>query len=327
MTGPRPARSTGRSAAAALRALLALAVLVALCVGIPLLLLALAPTSFRHGVPGPGDVFSALTERDDGTVFLAVLTLAAWAGWATFALAVLLELPAQLRGVPAVRLRGLGVQQSLAGGLVATVLAVVLVPGAASAPVRPAVRGTGAASGAAATAARVAGPAGTKRDAAHPAPAATALRPAEASSGPVHVVRPGDTLWDLAAEHLGDGARWRRIAALNYDREQPDGRHLDRSHRLQAGWRLELPAPQASDGAGTGVREHVVRPGETLSGIALTELGDATRYPELARATKEVRQPDGRHLTDPDLLYPGWRGEKAARARAPPPRPSSPPPA
>src|SRR3954470_9175672 len=136
MTGPRSTRSTGRSAAVALRALLALAVLLALGVGIPLLLLALAPTSFPHGVPGLGDLVSALTERDDGTVFLALLTLAAWVGWATFALAVLLELPAQLRGVPAVRLRGLGVQQSLAGGLVATVLAIVLVPGAASAGVR-----------------------------------------------------------------------------------------------------------------------------------------------------------------------------------------------
>src|SRR5919199_3453086 len=140
MTGRRSAQPTGRptarSAAAALRALLALAVLLALCVGIPLLLLALAPTSFPHGVPGPADLLHALTQRDDGTVFLAVLTLAAWAGWATFAVAVLLELPAQLRGVPAVRLRGLGVQQSLAGGLVAAVLAIVLVPAAANATVR-----------------------------------------------------------------------------------------------------------------------------------------------------------------------------------------------
>src|SRR5690348_14974465 len=113
-----------RSTRAALRALVAFAVLLALCVGIPLLLVALAPTSFPHGVPGPGEMLHALTERDDGSVFLAVLTLAAWVGWATFAVAVLLELPAQLRGVPAVRLRGLGVQQSLAGGLVAAVLAI-----------------------------------------------------------------------------------------------------------------------------------------------------------------------------------------------------------
>src|SRR5918911_1395368 len=135
-----PARRTvvrrGRAPGAALRALLALMVLLGLCVGIPMALVALAPTSFPHGVPAPADLLSALTRRDDGTLFLAVLTLAAWVGWATFAVAVLLEIPAQLRGVPAVRVRGLGVQQSLAGGLVAAVLAVVLVPGAASAAVR-----------------------------------------------------------------------------------------------------------------------------------------------------------------------------------------------
>src|ERR687885_2650598 len=122
MTGRRSARPTGRStarsAASTLRGLVALAVLLGLCVGIPVLLVALAPTSFPHGVPGPGDLLRALTQRDDGTIFLAVLTLAAWVGWATFAVAVLVEVPAQLRGVPPVRVRGLGVQQSLAGALV-----------------------------------------------------------------------------------------------------------------------------------------------------------------------------------------------------------------
>ena len=125
-----------------------------------------------------------------------------------------------------------------------------------------------------------------------------------ASSGKVHVVKPEDTLWDLAVRYLGDGSQWRRIAALNYDRAQPGGPHLDRSHTLQPGWRLELPAvSQAVPHRG---HDHVVRRGETLSGIAQHELGDASRYPELARASKDVQQPDGRHLTDPDLIYPGW---------------------
>ena len=49
--------------------------LLVLCAGIPLLLLALAPTSFPHGLPGAGELVSDLTRRDDGTLFLVVLTV------------------------------------------------------------------------------------------------------------------------------------------------------------------------------------------------------------------------------------------------------------
>src|SRR5204862_271614 len=98
-----------------------------------------------------------------------------------------------------------------------------------------------------------------------------------------HVVRGGDTLWDIAARHLGDGTRWRQVAALNYDRAQPDGGRLDRSHVLHPGWRLVLPevghrrlAPEKTRvDPGAAVRERVIRPGDTLSAIASEELGDA----------------------------------------------------
>ncbi len=51
----------------------------------------------------------------------------------------------------------------------------------------------------------------------------------------------------------------------------------------------------------------VVAPGDTLSGIAAHLLGDGDRYPELAAATRAVTQPGGEHLSDPDLIKPGWR--------------------
>ncbi len=44
---------------------------------------------------------------------------------------------------------------------------------------------------------------------------ATIAAQAQADSSRSHVVRPGDTLWSLAARYLGNGHRWREILELN----------------------------------------------------------------------------------------------------------------
>ena len=50
-----------------------------------------------------------------------------------------------------------------------------------------------------------------------------------------HVVREGDSLWQIAAEQLGDGNRYGEIAKLNAD-------ILDDEDSLSVGMRLEMPA-------------------------------------------------------------------------------------
>jgi LysM repeat protein len=283
------------------RGLLALVLLLAMVVGIPVVLLAVGSVSYLDEFTDVPRLIGNLTAQDDGSLFLGVLALVAWIGWATFAFAVLLEILAQLRGVPPIRLRGFGIQQSMAGSLVAAALAVIVLPGVASAA-EPSVAKSVAASR----------PVGISA-----APKVTAAAPAEAvqaregepdadARAVTYEVRRGDTLWDIAADRLGDGTQWRRIAHLNYDRVQPDGGRLDRSHRLQPGWRLVLPEPPAQERHGAGTRVHVVKAGETLSGIAREELGSGDRWPEILDATTSVVEPGNARLTDPDRIYPGW---------------------
>ena len=49
----------------------------------------------------------------------------------------------------------------------------------------------------------------------------------------------------------------------------------------------------------TGTRTYTVKPGDTLSGIAESEMGDAKRWPELYAANKDAVG------KDPDMIHPG----------------------
>ena len=70
----------------------------------------------------------------------------------------------------------------------------------------------------------------------------------------VLTIRPGDTLWDLAREH---GTTVSSLVRLN---------DLPASGRIYAGGRLRLGG---TDGAASAGRTYVVRPGDTLSELAL----------------------------------------------------------
>lgn len=66
---------------------------------------------------------------------------------------------------------------------------------------------------------------------------------AMAATGVVEV-RPGDTLWGLAEDHLGDGHRYSELVELNAGRPQPDGGVLVDPDRIEPGWVLRLPAAE-----------------------------------------------------------------------------------
>ncbi len=84
--------------------------------------------------------------------------------------------------------------------------------------------------------------------------------------GSRYVVRRGDSLWDIAADHLGPGAtlqaisgHWKQIWALNRGRDMGGGIRFTDPNLLYPGWVLELPA-SLSRGAGH-LLAHRPRPG------------------------------------------------------------------
>ncbi|WP_336921822.1 LysM peptidoglycan-binding domain-containing protein [Aquipuribacter sp. SD81] len=306
------------------RGLGALLVLVVLLAGIPYALWQLGQLGPLTGNASPQDALDLLLRPDDGSLLLAALTVLGWLAWASFALAVVVEVPAHARGLPSPRVPGLGLQQRAASLLVGAVVALLVGAGAAAPATaltlddaRPAataaatvdVDGTGSS----VTSTTEQRPVGAVSAVPDDGERAAAEPDAPAPASALVVVQQGDSLWSLAETHLGDGTQWRQIAAANLGAPQPDGGALGADGQISPGWQLTVPGAgavtqDADQGAGTarGDLEHVVERGDTLSAIAAEHLGDADRWPEVAEATEATVQPGGERLEDPDLIYPGW---------------------
>ncbi|MFD6139219.1 LysM peptidoglycan-binding domain-containing protein [Promicromonospora sp. NPDC060271] len=345
--GPRP--GTG---ARVVRGLGAALLLFALVVGIPVGL-------WMFGGPvwtGPVSVNRIITVLSSpdvtGSVLLGLVKLVGWIAWFTFALAVVVEVVAALRGRRSPHVRGLGTQQRAAAALVGAVITMLV----AAPAVTPAMAATTPLeTGATGTAVSApVSPGAVTEVAAGTAEKADERVRADEAPAATYTVQPGDSLWRIAELTLGDGALFKQIADLNYGVRQADGNALDAGNWIEPGWVLKLPAVdvgvaatsvgQPGDGDDAGgdepvgiapskstagdtaepvgsndpegtvdVRnrgaeavEVVVEPGDTLWGIAEEELGDGTKYPEVFEASRDTEQPGGLRLTDPDLIYPGW---------------------
>ncbi|MCX5317970.1 LysM peptidoglycan-binding domain-containing protein [Streptomyces sp. NBC_00154] len=319
---PAPLRAIG----VLLRALLGLALLVALVGGVPYLLLKVGhqPTELAGGFD--------LMQQDDGSLFLIVLTCIGWAAWAAFTFSVLVEIVAVLRRRSAPRIKGLGGLQSFAGFLVGAI--VLLAPTAASAAtMTPAV---------AATAVHTVGETGTSAT-----PSGQASAAAEEADWPRHTVSSASELpWDLAEEYLGDGKRWKDIAALNPEIPQlaagdqylpkgaviklpADARPVAASSPTPQGAKTPVadadpattPAPKqnqadakeeadqdddsaTSDAGEARPKSVTVKVGDSLWSIADT-YGDPTQWPDIYEANKGEETPGGGRFDNPSLIYPG----------------------
>jgi nucleoid-associated protein YgaU len=116
------------------------------------------------------------------------------------------------------------------------------------------------------------------------APARTA--PANPAKLNAITVQPGDSLWKLAQQNLGEGLRWHDLLAVNPAIVDPN--------HIVAGSHIFLPAIDSRFRTATRI---IVRKGDTLSGIARTRFGHASRWSCIAEANPAVR--------DANLIYEG----------------------
>jgi nucleoid-associated protein YgaU len=102
----------------------------------------------------------------------------------------------------------------------------------------------------------------------------------------VVIVKPGDSLWKFAAERLGNGRRWHELLSVNPGLRNPN--------HIEAGSEIVLPASVSSVRTAT---KYAVRHGDTLSGIAQTQLRHASSWSCIAQANPAIR--------DANLIHEG----------------------
>ncbi len=330
-----------------LRALVGMVVLLVLLVGLPIGLLAAGriavgpdflPTMSSH----PAQLWSDFLSRGSGQLIMALLVLIGLYAWASFALSTLIEAVALIGKFKAPPIPTLGWAQ---GGAAALLGLIVLSSPATHATASAATLHAGTPVGSHSLSLRADQLPTTDLDVTPLADTTTSSAvvsaaptkqdpPPPVAGGALITTVRGDSLWQLAQKHLGNGLRWKEIATLNTDRVQHDGQRLTIDNpTLPVGWVLQLPtdATNVPTSTANGMTEVTVQPGDTLSGLAAAYTGDAARWNTLADATKSVTQPDGQHLSDPNQLQVGWRveipdGHPASSAVPAPPAPPVTPP-
>ncbi|GAA4064719.1 BTAD domain-containing putative transcriptional regulator [Actinomadura miaoliensis] len=238
------ARRGPRDVLAGLGAIAALAVLL---VGVPYALLAVFGSPIPDRLPSAGD----LTGRMGESALITVLVALVWLAWLQFALCVVVEVYAGVRGigVPA-RVPLAGGTQSLVHRLVATALLLftattAIMPAFSGRELhqqRPAQVQTQEFRPVAAVAAEPRAAAAAE----HAAPEEAGGPERSARTTKIYRVQPPEgrhheSLWEIADKCLGDGRRYKEIYALNKGRTQPDGSRLTIASLIRPGWILEMP--------------------------------------------------------------------------------------
>lgn len=270
-------------------------------IGIPATLVAIGANPIPNGLPHARPAHHRPDHaRDDGTLTLRVLTVAAWLAWAFLAATITPEVLARLRGITAPPTPpGLALPQSAARGRPSAP------PSSSSSPPPPSLFRSMVAAPAAAAAPAWAD---TVAQTAQPTTSANQTTTRQVTTTPparsvdptgTHTVTRGESLWSIAATELGDGHAGASSPTST--------RHARTQLAIHPGTVLTLPLLRNGRHAATSRtgRGTPSRPGSTASQIAHDRLGDADRYPDIAAASRHVRQPTQAAPARPRLDLPG----------------------
>lgn len=246
-----------------------LAVTLTLLVGMPCILWHATGLPWPERVSSTGEFVQRLTQPISDPLAIDLLAVVGWLCWAAFASTVVREaiwytthLPQLLRDRHAhhEHVASLSVKGSLAALCIGTLVIALIglwrpttvsaqqqlpspgearVATAVTAPLVPA-------SLQPAPTSSVAELASDRPVTAGPGPENEGVSRTDEAVGHVeYTVVEGDTLWNIAHEHLGDALKWPRIYALNKDRVQSDGARLTEPDLILPGWQLSIPAARA----------------------------------------------------------------------------------
>ncbi|MDE0804938.1 MAG: LysM peptidoglycan-binding domain-containing protein [Acidimicrobiales bacterium] len=323
-----------RPIAVACKGLVALLALVGVLVGPPVALVRFAGNPLPASLPPWSDLTEALTRRgiSDETV-IGVLAILAWLIWTQVAVAVLVELVAHVRRLPAPSVPVLPGLQPLAGQMVA---AVVLLA-ALTQPRTPLDIEGGLRLDTDSISLVTDGP---SIDDEPPAEFSPASEPAPTET---YVVKRHDSLWSIAEQVFGDGLRWREIRDLNVGVRQADGGAITSSSDvIHPGWELRVPRVEAPADRSVPAPTHTVERGEHLWQIAEDHLESSLEREvpdrEIDPYWRAVIDDNRTTLADPDdpsLIFagqvidlppvPGVEDPVADDGVPPPPAPTKPP--
>lgn len=209
---------------------LALILLAGLLAGMPVLLWWVTKPFVPAGLPSWDSVVTGLFSRDDGSLIAIALIAAAWVAWAYLAIALLIEIWAAIRRVPAPRLPGFSIPQGAAKRLVGAALLAFIAA--------PAAMGVAHADTTAPTTSTQVAVAATQTA---PTTPQTADPSADAQREVVeHTVTSSDTLISLAKRYLGDGDRYLEIFKANRGMVQSNGARLTNPDLIVDGTVLKI---------------------------------------------------------------------------------------
>jgi nucleoid-associated protein YgaU len=127
-------------------------------------------------------------------------------------------------------------------------------------------------------------------------PPPAAAHQVAAAARVVRVTR-GDSLWKIAARHLGDGSQWREIAAANPEIADPN--------RIQVGQQIRLPGGATAESAAFDAAPQQVRvqAGDSLWKLAEAHWGTGAAWSCIAQSNPQI-QDASRIYPDQTLALP-----------------------